>query len=193
MQDLARHPLDEANAKLGAPADKKPPPIATPTDPDGARFLSNALPLPSTTMQRIPEADRRMRSLADIREAFMAFEDPSDDGAVVPTALRTQETQRETSNPRPSAQATMQSDGRGLHVQQAHVASVSAPDAEAAPVSIRLRPAPAAARSPFIDSLQASTAASRSPRKPASSQPFLLLFAGAIIAFAFGGMLFRFF
>ena len=192
MQDLARHPLDEANAKLGTPATKSPPAETPRLEPDGARFLQGMLPLPEATMPRVPEMDRRTRSLADIREAFTAFEDSSDETGDVPAALREQVPARDQAANR-SALAQAQPDARVLQGQAPLPSGSRAHNQSEETVSIRLRPATAGARNPFVDSLQASAAASARARTPASSQPFLLIFAGAVIAFALGWMTFRFF
>ena len=192
MQDLARHPLDEANAKLGTSATKTPPAETPRLEPDGARFLQGMLPLPDATMPRVPETDRRTRSLADIREAFTAFEDASDETGDVPTALRAQVPARDQAANR-AAQARAEPDARLLQGQAPLTSGSRAHNQSDETASIRLRSATGGPRNPFLDSLQASAAASTRARTPASSQPFLLIFAGAVIAFALGWMTFRFF
>lgn len=189
MQDLARQPLDDANARPAAPAAPATPTSAITQDMPAGTFIPTMLPLPSNTMQRVAEPDRRSRNLADVRAAFQAFDEPTDEPVTRHAGIaRAHDADRAES---PGTATPTQQDARPATplIQEPRAAPAKGTPAPAQ--TGHQRAGVSSVRNPMVDSLQASLAAAPS-RRPASSQPILLMFVSAVVSIAVAWLVMRF-
>ena len=78
IRELAEAPLDEINAKLGTQPDMPNGDLRRPVDTGPYKFIPSLLPLSAGTSSASHAEDRRLRMIADTRDAFTAFEDDQD-------------------------------------------------------------------------------------------------------------------
>ena len=84
IRELAEEPLNEVNAKLGTRRDADASDMRRSTEPAPHKFIPALLPLPIGSGSQPSVTDRRLRMLADTRNAFTAFEMEADDSSERP-------------------------------------------------------------------------------------------------------------
>ena len=107
IRELAEAPLDEINAKLGARPDNSPGDLRRGADAAPYKFIPTLLPLSAGTSTASQVEDRRLRMLADTRDAFSAFDSEQDDAPQ--ESSRTSPSQAAAD--RPAARQTVQPEG----------------------------------------------------------------------------------